>query len=821
MTRKGLANKNVISAITIALSATMAMAPVASLAQEVVDPELANNTVTETTEAGQATEEAATETSTADAQADTAQEAAETAADAVETLVEDVLGGDNAASSDDGGNAAADSVSDFAAAAQDLADDKTLRAAADSLADANDQIDDAEEANQAIADALSDGGTDVSIANDIANATEASVDRANEDVDNILASVQDSNATPDQVKDAVDKIDKIYDQVQKDVQAAKQTVSDLSNQYDTAKAALAEAEKIFNESVGQAGADVQSAKTNLETAQQKVANLETALTDAQQELEEENKAAKAIQAADDLVKAQAKPTWDTQANFMNNYLVYYYIYQMIDPDATGVSVSKDKGFNGQDSTRYIVNYTRSDGTKETQYFNYDRTDRTYKDTDQWANLGNSKNVVIYEKSEEEVEADKYIDKYCKQNKIELGNKNQGSNVEGSFKYRVNHGEFDVFAYDDGGVTKFIARDEIVKGSSDRTIEEKDGDYYINGNLAHKVNYTTAKTATVKMDVSGDTEFQDFLSNAQAYVDKYNSYTAATEAAKEAVETAQTEVDTLSDAITELQDNHSSRLAKDVLGVEDVASYFELNNITADEAGMLNEMTVDEVVRFFDELLQKAKDKVGSAELKLQDLQTKLTEAESELDEIMSHISPDVVMELLDSADDEQIFDEYAAADSTDETSADTVAAAASAATGTGTAPAGNTAQTAPGAAQAGGFAAAVDATNPTANVADGVLGLNRAEEGDGSIEATNEEALTETLAVNKLTAASQDKSGQNLVTINDGQTALAGELPGADAQAMSWWWVIVVALLGETGRRMYKEHMEKKEALKKIKSEDK
>ncbi|MCR4850560.1 MAG: DUF2570 domain-containing protein [Lachnospiraceae bacterium] len=821
MTRKGLANKNVISAITIALSATMAMAPVASLAQEVVDPELANNTVTETTEAGQATEEAATETGTADAQADTAQEAAETAADAVETLVEDVLEGDNAASSDDGGNAAADSISDFAAAAQDLADDKTLRAAADSLADANDSIDDAEEANRAIADALSDGGTDVSIANDIANATEASVDRANEDVDNILASVQDSNATPDQVKDAVDQVDKIYDQVQKDVQAAKQTVSDLSNQYDTAKAALAEAEKIFNESVGQAGADVQSAKLNLETAQQKVDNLETALVDAQEELDAENKAAMAIRAADDLVKAEKKPTWGKQTKFMENYMMYYYIYQMIDPDAKDISVKLDKGFNGQESSRFVVKYARSDGAKETQYFNYDRTDRTYSDEDMWADLGSSKDLVIYEKSAEEIEADQYIASYCKNNNITLGDKNESAKHVGSFRYRVNQGEFDVFAYEDNGVTKYIARDEINNGSSGRKVEEIDGVYYINDNPAHKVNYTTAKTATVKMDVASDTEFQDFLSNAQAYVDKYNSYTAATEAAKGAVETAQTEVDTLSDAITELQDNHSSRLAKDVLGVEDVASYFELNNITADEAGMLNKMTVDEVVRFFDELLQKAKDKVDSAELKLQDLQTKLTEAESELDEIMSHISPDVVMELLDSADDEQIFDEYAAADSTDETSADTVAAAASAATGTGTAPAGNTAQTAPGAAQAGGFAAAVDATNPTANAADGVLGLNRAEEGDVSIEATNEEALAETLAVNKLTAASQDKSGQNLVTINDGQTALAGELPGADAQAMSWWWVIVVALLGETGRRMYKEHMEKKEALKKIKSEDK
>lgn len=825
MKRKGLINKNVIAAMSLALSATMAMTPVATLAEETVDPTLnTGNTNTESSDAGQAVDGTVeAETAAADAQADTTQNAAESADQAVGDLLSDVLGGDNAASSDDGGSTAADSVGAFVDAAQDLADDKTLKGAVNDLKDANDKIDDAEKADQAIADALSDGGTGVSIANDVANATETNVNKANEDADNIIASIQDSDATQEQVQAAVDQIDKLYDQTEKEVAAAKQTVADLSDRYDAAKLALEKAEKDFNDSIGKAGADVQSAKTNLENAQHLVSDLETALSDAQSDLAAEEEAAETIA---DLEKAlKGGNDWNSPRELVQKALIPHYIIpQLIDPEATDISITRSKGFTGQDSTRYIATYKDKNGASQVAYFNYDKNDRNYNNNgNQWYSLGSDKYITIYEKTAEEVAADEYAMAYYSD--VFTFKDNEGKRNTQEFKNDVKNGVYDVFAYEEDGQTKFVMRDELNKNDGVYTL--KDGEYYKGQTKIElrQIKQSTAATATgLKINIKTDEELNAFIVDAEKYLEKYNAYTEATEAAKTAVETAQTEVDNLNDAISELQETHSTRLAKDVLGVEDVASYFELNNITADEAGMLNEMTVDEVVKYFDELLQKAKDKVDNAELKLKDLQAKLTEAEGELDKMMIQISPDAVMDLLEDPAEEAPADDYAAvADSAADTTAAPAATAAQTvpAGAAQTTPAASTTQTTPaGAAQVGGFAAAVEAAANAENVAGGVLGLARAEEGAETLQASNDEAPATNIFVNTI-KENETKSEGDLVTINAGQTALSGTLgdPGADAVATSWWWAMIIALFGAAGREMYKKHQEKMEAREKANSE--
>ena len=50
----------------------------------------------------------------------------------------------------------------------------------------------------------------------------------------------------------------------------------------------------------------------------------------------------------------------------------------------------------------------------------------------------------------------------------------------------------------------------------------------------------------------------------------------------------------------------------------------------------------------------------------------------------------------------------------------------------------------------------------------------------------------------------------NVVEIGDEETPLAASV---EDQTMSWWWLLLIALLGDTGYEMYKKHQQKKEAL--------
>ncbi|MCR4787959.1 MAG: hypothetical protein K5888_05175 [Lachnospiraceae bacterium] len=57
-----------------------------------------------------------------------------------------------------------------------------------------------------------------------------------------------------------------------------------------------------------------------------------------------------------------------------------------------------------------------------------------------------------------------------------------------------------------------------------------------------MDYTTAKTASIKIDVSSDEELNNFLHDAQEYVNKYESYSTAAKEAEEAITKAKTEAE---------------------------------------------------------------------------------------------------------------------------------------------------------------------------------------------------------------------------------------------------------------------------------------
>ena len=57
-----------------------------------------------------------------------------------------------------------------------------------------------------------------------------------------------------------------------------------------------------------------------------------------------------------------------------------------------------------------------------------------------------------------------------------------------------------------------------------------------------------------------------------------------------------------------------------------------------------------------------------------------------------------------------------------------------------------------------------------------------------------------------------DEKEEAVVAIEDEATPLAAALPSAEEKAnMSWWWLLIIAILGATGYKMYKDHQKKKE----------
>lgn len=63
--------------------------------------------------------------------------------------------------------------------------------------------------------------------------------------------------------------------------------------------------------------------------------------------------------------------------------------------------------------------------------------------------------------------------------------------------------------------------------------------------------------------------------------------------------------------------------------------------------------------------------------------------------------------------------------------------------------------------------------------------------------------------------ADADEVEPAIVAIEDEETPLAAGLE-ADGKGMSWWWLLIVALLGATGYKMYQDHQKRKEEAKEV-----
>ena len=777
MKKNNLINKNVISAISVALSATMAvMSPVSTLAETTDNTDPATDTSAENT---------INENEITDA----AQEAAEDTADAVESASDEIGGvldemlGEDGISTEDGGAIAADAVEAVVDAANTLADDESLINAGQAVEDVKADLVQAEEADAEANADMDEAVTAVAAATELAELAEKSVEASSAQAAELTDEIENA-ATSADAEAAYDKLGHLVDDTVKDIEAKKEAFNELSVKYDEAILKLRAAEQKLDASLDKATADVNQAKAELDTAKKNVEALEEALEEAGEKLDIEAKAAQDIQNE----MSTVKNTWDSQRKLQQSVILNYYVPQLLGPDVTDVTftLNADKGFTGQDSSRFTLKYKDADGNDQVKYFNYDRIDRTYKSNNQWADLGKSQYIVIFEKSAEEVAADKYAAKYYKDIKA----------ADKSFTSNYNKGKYDVYAYEEGGVTKFAAIDEINNGLAEGTVTEEDGVYFVNGNAARKVVQTTANTcdAEKKINVTNDEAFVEFYKNAGDIADKYEEYGKAVEKAASEVEDAVDEAQALSDAIDALKNNRSSRTvsAARALGVDDVAAYLELE-VSGDEAAKLNQMSLDEVIEYLNSRLDEAKEKIDNAELKLDDLKIKYEEAQGKLDEVLSRLN--VVAEEASEEVTEETVSVEASSDFSEE-------AAPAAAVATAVAP------------TAGGLASEMSASqeigqaNPSATGS--VLGLNRAQDLDEGEEVTDSEASE----IKETTSKAPVEAERKIVTIEDTKTALASDIATgtADGRAMSWWWIILAAIMGATGREMYRRYEEKKAA---------
>lgn len=274
--------------------------------------------------------------------------------------------------------------------------------------------------------------------------------------------------------------------------------------------------------------------------------------------------------------------------------------------------------------------------------------------------------------------------------------------------------------------------------------------------------------------SKDEGLAKFLNGAKDLLDKYGRIVDEAEVAQEKLATSEKKVDDLIEAIDDLKNQDNKILtAVEALGVEDLATYFGID-ADAEEAAKLNEMTLDEAIKYLDDKLAKAKENLNQAKIEADGLKDKLDEAENDLKNTIRRLTPQTP----EAMDDTPVID--ATGDDT------TVVAILPTETGTTT----------------------VDLNQivANANIAYGqVAGANRDEVvaiGDNEIPLTGE--------VEKKTSPKKEKNGNKKVAqIGDNEVPLAGTIVDKEA-AHSWWWWILVAIASAFGYGTYKYNDSKK-----------
>ncbi len=903
MKKNDLTNRRLVSALTVGISAMMALAtPITAYANgEATAPVDDNPSPATESNASSQAESAPAVTEPAEAQAEVVQEAVaaepvqtentdasqeqlQSAAVEAKTAANEILASDTGAKAGEAGAVADAQINDVITAANAIVNDAdgdpaaltSLHNAADKAGEVKQTLDEAGEADkqanvheaEMISEAknVSDNVTEATKkADDMVKDTEETQKKA----DALIESINKAESVEDANK-AYEDLEKLVDDTKFNLDALQTFYDGLLKSYNEAKGKLLEAEQNmqnaeteFSEKLGSADQTTQEAQQDIADAKEKVDKLADALDKVEDKLSD---------AADveGLKKASGK-NWvgkiagdiGRRRGVMKSVVENYYMAQKLKVDLVrgeGYETTwqfvkegydNDEGLYSIDKQEYnyakFTYYYKDDDGKivqGTKYFNWDSIEKKYNGNWQTnANATTGDVIVVYEKTQDEYEANKLLNEKYK----------DIITSSGTLRNMVNKGQMDVYVYEGAdGKKEYIAIDDVNKMIADGTIvKDADGNMEVEGtgaklklvvqnqnNLFHNADclvvgsndrlkyYAYDEQSSVsgllqemlgdKLDtiIAENKAFNDFITggqttaknNAAKLSGKYADFDTATYKAKQAVVTAQQEADKLSDAIDELKSQKKrSTLAVDVLGVDDVASHFGIE-VSEEEAAKLNDMTVRQVLDELDKLLEKSNKKVETAQSNLTKLQNDFGQAKTDLDTALRRLNPVRPVTVQVSGD---VAGEAA------QRTADNAAAAAVAVATAAPAPAATVAALSGDAQQEA--APVVDQRRAARQASANALTAG-GEEAEGGTTETIEDggvALAETVETE--TGELKEEINEAAVSIEDEDTA-KGLLEDAPVQEenMSFWWLLLIALLGEAGREMYVKHKKKQEEKAKI-----
>ncbi len=545
------------------------------------------------------------------------EEAVEISAETVEAIAEgNEEAGIEAADVTDGGAVAQESVEAFVEAVESLPVEENLNEAVAELNEVTEKLVKVDEADRAADESAEETVANVAEAKEVANSIVETVAETKEQANGLIDIISSEDADAEQVSEAMDKLDQITEDAKENVETKKAAFEALCDKFEVAKRQLEGAQKVYDETVKHLKSDdsnVNNAAQKLEEAKKNVEVLSEACDNAKEDLEKEQAAVEEILAKKEI--SDKNKDWKTQDKLMESIISGYIIPNFIDKDATNIKYTEMlRGFDRQNSSYTVVTYLDKDNNTVKRYFNIDRTDRQFKENDQWYRLGSSREIVVYEKPEEDITSSVY-------QKNHFGN----FSVTNQFKADVNSGKYDVYSFDYAdGTNEFKCIDELEAGVESGEIEFVDGVYYMNGTAARKIVQTTSGNAKgIRISTKDDAGLKAFIENASKLVEKYEKYGEIIADTQDKVEEASDKVEALKDAIDNIEENRV-RISADL--VADLRDYLSEEDMTR----VLNAGSTQKAVQILESILAGAKEDLDNAAAELDELIEKRDEIKESL-----------------------------------------------------------------------------------------------------------------------------------------------------------------------------------------------
>ena len=652
--------------------------------------------------------------------------------------------------------------------------------------------------------------------------------------------ITDSNADLATKRQVYDKLKSSYADALEALEAAQANLDKAEDNLDAALDGTDEAKGAIQYA--------QEAQVELEAAQANVKKLSDALDAVQEAVQDRSDNANAIKASMDTIGPNTNPNWDTQRDVMKNAVIGYVM-----PELNGVKLTNEiditageklvnpgdyywqrvPGFDHQDYNYCILAYKDEAGNDVQKYYNFDRMNKKIG-ASRYDETGTSYGLFMFEKSAEEVGASEFLNK-------QFGKKN-----DTQLREMEKNGDLDVFAYEKDGKTEYLTRAQHTAGIADGTIKEKDGTMMIEGlpihqviqnknNLYHDANvFMVASTADANKylytDNTRSTIIKNALKNSQAddaaiakKIDKIfednaafnafysdtnmaaiaadkdaydNNYDISLAKAEQAVNTAKQETKNLETAINTLKDGRTSRKTTSV------AKILGDSQLVAD-LGLQN-MSIAQAIAHLNQKLQDAENKVDAAEAVMKQIKDAADNANRPTFVTPTVVTPDAPSTPSAPAQTETPADAApAVAVATTAPVAAAIPAAAEAVTPAPAAVA-PAAQATP-AAQAQVNAPAADAG--VTNIADEATPTADAPAGniEGSIQKRNISGDIVNIADESVALADKAPEGQLKADADYSTLNSVDDM----TKKPNLWWLLIILILGEAGREMYKKHQEK------------